>query len=122
MKFEAYLNVIDEKQDIFCGVSDALWDEPELGFDEFRAVECMTAVLEREGFRVERCVAGMPTAFTASYGSGSPSVGILAEYDGLAGMSQAPCVAEQQSIPAKIKITPAGTISLPAALWLRRWR
>lgn len=60
MKFETFLNVIDEKQDVFCGVSDALWDEPELGFDEFRAVEHITAVLEREGFRVERCVAGMP--------------------------------------------------------------
>ena len=103
MRFDAYLGVIDEKQDVFCGVSDALWDEPELGFDEFRAVEHITAVLEREGFRVERCVAGMPTAFTASYGSGSPSVGILAEYDGLAGMSQAPCVAQQQSIPGKDK-------------------
>lgn len=103
MRYGEYLNVIEEKQEAFCALSDALWDEPELGFGEVRAVERLTALLEGEGFRVTRGVAGIPTAFTATYGSGRSALGILAEYDGLAGMSQAPCVAQRQPIPGKDK-------------------
>ena len=101
MLYEQYLNVVDEKKDVFCGVSDALWDNPETNFEEYEAVRLMTETLEAEGFRITRDVAGIPTAFKATYGSGSPALGILAEYDGLFGMSQEGGVAEKKPIPGK---------------------
>ena len=70
-------------------LNQSLWSRPELGLQEFHAVDEMTAFLEGAGFSVEREVAGIPTAFVATAGSGSPIIGILAEYDALPGMSQA---------------------------------
>ncbi len=101
MRFEEYISVIDEKADLFCGVSDALWDEAELPYGEFKAVELLTGILEREGFTVRRNVADIPTCFTASYGSGKPHLGVLAEYDALSGMSQEGHCAERRPIPGK---------------------
>ncbi|MBE7036868.1 MAG: amidohydrolase [Ruminococcaceae bacterium] len=103
MQFEKYLNVIDEKQDIFCHISDSLWDNPETCFGEYFAADLITGILEENGFTVTRNVADIPTAFTATYGTGSPSLGILAEYDGLEGMSQVGASAEKESIPGKDK-------------------
>ncbi|MBQ2976729.1 MAG: amidohydrolase [Clostridia bacterium] len=99
MLYEQYLHVIDEKKAVFYNISDFLWEKPEIPFHEYEAARLITDVLEKEGFTVERGVAGMPTAFTATYGSGSPKMGILAEYDALSGMSQVGCIAEKKSIP-----------------------
>lgn len=99
MLYEKYLNTIDEKKEIFWGISDSLWEKPEIPFEEYEAARLITDTLEKEGFTVTRGVAGMPTAFTATYGSGSPKLGILAEYDALSGMSQVGCIAEKKSIP-----------------------
>lgn len=101
MLYEKYLNVIDEKSDDVCAITDALWDDPELSFGEYKAVRLLTKALEENGFTVTRNVVGIPTAFKATYGNGSPSVGILAEFDGLSGMSQEANVAEKTSIPGK---------------------
>ena len=103
MLYENHLNVIDEKKDTFCSVSDAIWDNPETSFGEYFAVELLTKTLEENGFSVTYNVSGIPTAFMASYGDGKPSLGILAEYDGLEGMSQEGCIAEKRSIPDKDK-------------------
>lgn len=101
MLFERYLNIIDEKADLFCHISDSLWNEAELSFREYKASELLTGILEQEGFTVIRGVAGLPTAFTAAYGNGAPHLGILAEYDALSGMSQEACCTQKQSIPGK---------------------
>ncbi len=103
MLFEKHLNIIDENKELFYGISDAIWDNPETAFEEYFASELMTKTLEENGFRVTRGVAGMPTAFTATFGEGKPSLGILAEYDGLAGMSQEGGIAEKQPIEGKDK-------------------
>jgi amidohydrolase len=58
-------------------------DNPELGFKEERASVWLTDYLEDNGFHVERGIAGLPTAFRATYGQGSPRVALLAEYDAL---------------------------------------
>jgi len=58
-------------------------DNPELGFKEEKASAWLTSYLEANGFHVERGIAGLPTAFRATYGQGSPRVGLLAEYDAL---------------------------------------
>ena len=99
MKYEQFLNVIDKKKEIFCNISDFLWENPEIPFCEYKAANLITAELEKEGFRVTRGVAGMPTAFVATFGNGYPRLGILAEYDALSGMSQVGCLAEKKPIP-----------------------
>jgi len=58
-------------------------DNPELGFKEEKASVWLTNYLEDKGFHVERGIAGLPTAFRATYGQGSPRVALLAEYDAL---------------------------------------
>ncbi len=65
-----------------------IWEYAELGLQEHRSSRLLADVLEQAGFEVERGVSGMPTAFIASYGSGRPIIGLLAEYDALPGMSQ----------------------------------
>ncbi|MEK6718903.1 MAG: amidohydrolase, partial [candidate division NC10 bacterium] len=62
---------------------------PELAYEEYRAAERLTAILEQQGFAVVRGVAGLPTAFTARTGSGKPRVAFLAEYDALPGLGHA---------------------------------
>lgn len=103
MLYEKYLNVVDKNAGEIYGVSDALWDNPEISFEEYEAARILTEKLEANGFTVTRGVAGIPTAFSATFGSGSPRMGILAEYDGLHGMSQVGEIAEQRSIPGMDK-------------------
>ena len=67
-------------------MASTLWQYSELALSEQRSAAFLADILEREGFRVERGAAGMPTAFVASFGSGSPVIGILAEYDALPGI------------------------------------
>lgn len=101
--YKKHLNVIDENAKFFCGISDALWDHPELPFEEYEASKLISNYLEEQGFTIERNVAGLPTAFKATFGSGSPALGVLAEFDALAGFSQEGSIAEKKSIPGKNK-------------------
>ncbi|MDD5190370.1 MAG: M20 family peptidase, partial [Dehalococcoidales bacterium] len=64
-------------------------DNPELGLVEYKAVEWLTDYLEENGFTLERGICNMPTAFRAVYGKGKPTIGLLAEYDALAGVGHA---------------------------------
>jgi aminobenzoyl-glutamate utilization protein B len=65
-----------------------IWKWAEPGYQESQSSKLLSDWLQREGFAVERGVAGIPTAFTATYGSGQPVIGILGEYDALPGLSQ----------------------------------
>jgi aminobenzoyl-glutamate utilization protein B len=65
-----------------------IWDYAEVGYKEVKSSALLQKTLADNGFSVKAGVAGIPTAFVASYGSGSPVVGILAEYDALPGLSQ----------------------------------
>ena len=69
-------------------VSDAIWGYAELGFVEFKSSKLLADELESHGFDVERGVAGIPTAFVASWGEGGPVIGVMGEYDALPGISQ----------------------------------
>jgi aminobenzoyl-glutamate utilization protein B len=69
-------------------ISDSIWNFAELGMQEFRSSALLINTLESEGFKVEKGVAGMPTCFVASWGSGKPVIGILGEFDALPGLSQ----------------------------------
>ena len=72
----------------FGRVSDAIWSYAELGLMEFKSSRLLSDTLEKEGFTVERGVAGMPTCFVASYGQGKPVIGLLGEFDALPMLSQ----------------------------------
>ena len=69
-------------------VSRKIWEYAETALNERQSAALLEEVLEKEGFAVTRGVAGMPTAFVATAGSGAPVVAILAEYDALPGLSQ----------------------------------
>jgi aminobenzoyl-glutamate utilization protein B len=72
----------------FGRVSDAIWSYAELGLQEYRSSKILADTLEEAGFTVERGLAGMPTCFVGTYGSGKPVIGILGEYDALPMLSQ----------------------------------
>ena len=74
--------------DRFGAISRQIWETPELGFHETKSSPLLQRELRANGFDVESGVAGMPTAFTASYGSGKPVIVILGEFDALPGLSQ----------------------------------
>jgi len=61
-------------------ISDAIWNFAELGMQEFKSSAILIKTLEEEGFKVEKGVAGMPTCFVASWGSGKPVIGILGDF------------------------------------------
>ncbi|HET6504271.1 MAG TPA: amidohydrolase [Amycolatopsis sp.] len=67
-------------------LSADLHAHPELALAEFHAADRLTGLLEKDGFAVERGVAGLPTAFVAGVGQGAPVVAFLCEYDALAGV------------------------------------
>ncbi|MBB6634801.1 M20 family metallopeptidase [Cohnella thailandensis] len=81
-------DAIEGKRDLFIGVSDRIWGFAETRFQEFRSAELLCTALEQEGFAVEKGVAELETGFVGSFGSGSPVVAILGEFDALASLSQ----------------------------------
>jgi aminobenzoyl-glutamate utilization protein B len=82
------LRIIDQKEQLLVDVSDKIWEYAEIALMEYESSKLLEGILEKEGFRVEKDVADLPTAFVATFGSGSPVIGILAEYDALPGLSQ----------------------------------
>ena len=79
---------IDEKAPLITDVADKIWSFAELSLQEVQSAALYEKVLREEGFLVEEGICGIPTAFAASYGSGRPHIGILAEYDALSGLAQ----------------------------------
>ena len=72
----------------FGRISDSIWKHAELGLQEFTSSKLLADTLEAAGFTVERGLAGMPTCFVATYGSGKPVIGLLGEFDALPMISQ----------------------------------
>ena len=97
MKQSIY-DYIQSRADDFIAVSDRIWEFAELSLNEYKSVACYLDFLRKEGFSIREQVAGVPTAFAASYGSGSPRIGILAEYDALSSLSQRAGVAEKDPL------------------------
>ncbi|MEM3615684.1 MAG: amidohydrolase [Candidatus Methanomethylicia archaeon] len=82
------LKWIEENKDRIIFLSDKIWEYAELGLEEYKSSKILAEELEKNEFKVERGIAGMPTAFIATWGHGKPVIGILGEYDALAGLSQ----------------------------------
>ncbi len=92
---------LDKNSAKYTEVAQEIWAHAELGFLEGKSTETLTNLLSKEGFKIEEGVAGMPTAFVATYGEGKPVIGILAEYDALPGLSQ-------QALPTKSPVVEGG--------------
>lgn len=82
------IKIVDQKYQLLTNISDAIWEYAEIALLEHKSSKLLVEILVKEGFQVEQGVADLPTAFMASYGSGKPIIGILAEYDALPGLSQ----------------------------------
>ena len=79
-------------------LSDQIWDAAEVAFTEEKSCGYLMKYLASEGFEIVSGIAGIPTAFTATFGSGRPHIGLLAEYDALSGLSQEAGIAEQKPV------------------------
>ena len=80
---------VERRKDDFCAIADELFRHPETGLDEVRSSALLAGFLVREGFRVTRGEAGLPTAFRAEYGEGEPAIVLIAEMDALPVMGHA---------------------------------
>ena len=80
-------NVEDHKAE-YTKVARDIWSYAELGFYETKSSTELQDLLKANGFKVETGASGMPTAFIATYGTGGPVIGVLAEFDALPGLSQ----------------------------------
>ncbi len=92
------IEYIDSRSGLITSVSDKIWEFAELSLEEEKSAELYCETLEKEGFNVEKGICGIKTAFSASFGSGKPVIGILAEYDALSGLSQERGVAEKKPV------------------------
>ncbi|RLI01586.1 amidohydrolase [Candidatus Bathyarchaeota archaeon] len=114
---------IEDHKERIIKISDEIWRFAELGLIEHKSSALLIEELEKHGFKIERGVAGMPTAFIASYGDSKPIIAIMGEYDALPGLSQ-------KKIPRKEPLEPGkpghgcghnihGTSGMAAAIAVR---
>jgi len=106
-------------------IARSIWEWAEVGYQETKSSALLQQELTSAGFKVEAGVAGIPTAFVATAGSGKPVIGILAEYDALPGINQ-DAVADRKPIEGKQSGHACGhnlfgTASTSAAIALADW-
>jgi aminobenzoyl-glutamate utilization protein B len=82
-------DLVKERRELAVSMASDLWSYAELGYLEQKSSERLQKALKRNGFKVTAGIADIPTAFVATYGSGKPVIGIMAEFDALPGLSQA---------------------------------
>lgn len=87
---------LDAKSEYFGDIAQQIWSLAEMGYQEEKSAALLQKTLKDAGFSIKSGVAGIPTAFIAEYGKGSPIIGIMGEYDALPGLSQE-AVAEKKS-------------------------
>ena len=85
---DAVLLRVAAHADRFGVISREIWETPELGFHENKSSPLLQQELRANGFQVVANVAGMPTGFTATFGSGKPVIALMGEFDALPGLSQ----------------------------------
>ena len=116
---------IDATRKTYEDIALKIWGYAEIGYKETQSSGLLQSTLQAAGFTVQAGVADMPTAFVATYGSGSPLIGILAEFDALPGVSQT-ADPEKKARP-EVNAGHAcghhlfGTASTDAAITLKNW-
>ena len=121
----AVLAALDARAAHYADVAHQIWGFAEVGYQEARSSALLQQQLRDAGFTLEVGVAGEPTAFTATYGSGSPVIAVLGEFDALPGLSQ-------DAVPVRKPVVEGGaghgcghhlfgTASTAAAIALKEW-
>lgn len=119
------IKALDAKSDEYTAIAKKIWGFAEVGFQETQSTALLQETLSANGFKIQNGVAGMPTAFIASYGEGKPVIGILGEFDALPGVAQ-------EAVPQKKTIEGQraghacghnlfGTASSAAAIAVKNW-
>ncbi|MEA1786211.1 amidohydrolase [Arenibacter sp. GZD96] len=114
---------VEKHKETLIKISDSIWALAETAFNEQQSSEILANYAEKNGLKVTRGVANIPTAFVATYGSGKPVISILGEFDALPGLSQ-------KSVPTKESLNAGaaghgcghnlfGTASLGAAIAIK---
>ena len=85
---QAVVASVDRHRAELVALSDQVWGFAETALRETRSAQVLADYAQQQGFTVERGVAGLPTAFTATYGQGRPVIAVMGEYDALPGLSQ----------------------------------
>jgi aminobenzoyl-glutamate utilization protein B len=87
---QAAAEMVEGRRKLTQEIVDSIYSFGELGYQEFETSKYVTSILARHGFRITQGVAGMPTAWVAEWGEGSPVIGFMADIDGLPETSQTP--------------------------------
>lgn len=116
---------LDGRTEYYGQMAQQIWGLAEVGYQEHQSSALLQAELKKEGFSVKAGVAGIPTAFVASYGSGKPVITLLAEYDALPGLAQA-AVPERKPLDGQRAGHACGhhlfgTGSVAAAVAVKNW-
>ncbi|MBT8308420.1 MAG: amidohydrolase [Maribacter sp.] len=123
-KLDGVLKNLDAQSESYGEIAQTIWKLAEMGYQEEKSAALLQKTLSDAGFTIKKGVAGIPTAFIAEYGSGSPVIGIMGEYDALPGLSQ-------EAVPEKRTAGKAaghacghhlfGTASTAAAIAAKEW-
>ena len=82
------LKNLEQKSEDYGTIAQSIWEFAEMGYQEEKSAALLQETLQNAGFSIKKGVAGIPTAFIAEYGSGSPVIAIMGEFDALPGLSQ----------------------------------
>ncbi|MGE5245229.1 MAG: amidohydrolase [Betaproteobacteria bacterium] len=120
------VETIDAGRAHYADVAKQIWGFAEVGYQEQKSSALLQSELKAAGFDVQAAVAGIPTAFVASFGTGKPVVAIIGEFDALPGLSQAAGVAARKPIVANAPghgcgHNLLGTGALAAAVAVKDW-
>ena len=118
------LKNLEQKSEDYGNIAQNIWKLAEMGYQEEQSSALLQKTLQDAGFTIEKGVAGIPTAFIAEYGSGSPIIAIMGEYDALPGLSQkALAVKESAGMAAGHACGHHlfGTASIAAAISTKEW-
>ncbi len=122
---KAVIQALDAKKQQYVEVASSIWKLAELGYKEGKSASLLQSMLKEEGFVISAGVAGIPTAFTATFGSGSPVIGVLGEFDALPGFSQ-DAVPYKKDLPGNTNGHACGhhlfgSASAAAAIAVKNW-
>jgi aminobenzoyl-glutamate utilization protein B len=117
--------LVDARNADTARVARQIWEWAEVGYKEEKSSALLASELQKAGFKVTKGVAGIPTAFTAEWGSSGPVIGVLGEYDALPGISQ-DAVAARDPIEGKAAAHACGhnlfgAGSVTAAIAIKQW-
>ena len=123
-KVDDVIKKLDSQSEAYGAIAQNIWDLAEMGYQEEKSSALLQKTLSDAGFNIKKGVANIPTAFTAEYGSGSPIIGIMGEFDALPGLSQ-------EAVPEKKSAGKTaghacghhlfGTASTAAAIAVKDW-